>query len=97
METVHNQPNSCPNTCDMSSKDYDPREDRYIAVVVKRNRTQIPTRLAYMVAASISKTKSAITMFRSGSIIVQAVNSFGYRTDLHTVKWSSCDGCPIFG
>ncbi|GIY37198.1 hypothetical protein CDAR_456551 [Caerostris darwini] len=40
----------------MSSKDYDPCDVRYIAVVVKRNRTGIPTSLAYIVAASISKT-----------------------------------------
>ncbi|GFT66407.1 transposable element Tcb1 transposase [Trichonephila clavipes] len=41
-----------------------PAEDRYIAIVAKRNRRATSTRVAYMVTASIGKTRSAVTVRR---------------------------------
>ncbi|GBN72582.1 hypothetical protein AVEN_36487-1 [Araneus ventricosus] len=64
METIPNQPNSCPKTCSRSSKGTTPAEDRYIAVVAKRNRRSTSTRVASMVAAAIGKTISATTVRR---------------------------------
>ncbi|GFV15305.1 hypothetical protein TNCV_4833331 [Trichonephila clavipes] len=39
-------------------------EDRYIAVVTKRNRGSVLTRVAFMVAAVVGKTISATTVRR---------------------------------
>ncbi|GFV78472.1 uncharacterized protein TNCV_3477871 [Trichonephila clavipes] len=55
-----------------------PAEDRYIAIVVKRNRKVASTRVTSMVTA-----------FIGGSIIVWAGISLGYRTDLHIFKRGS--------
>ncbi|GFV80654.1 HTH_Tnp_Tc3_2 domain-containing protein [Trichonephila clavipes] len=64
METIPNHTDSCPKTRRWSPKSYNPTEDRYIAIVAKRNRRMSSTRVTSMVTASIGKAISAATVRR---------------------------------
>ncbi|GBM89500.1 hypothetical protein AVEN_43028-1 [Araneus ventricosus] len=64
MEIIPNHPNSCPKTCSRWSKGTRVAEERYIAIVVKRNRRSTSTRVTSVVAAAIGKTISATTVHR---------------------------------
>ncbi|GBM06462.1 hypothetical protein AVEN_58308-1 [Araneus ventricosus] len=58
-----------------------PAEDRYIAVVAKRNRRSISTRVTFMVAAAVGKAISATTVRRRVSqvCVPLSVQSRGAR------------------
>ncbi|GFW16567.1 hypothetical protein TNCV_2351911 [Trichonephila clavipes] len=61
METIPNHTDSCSKSRRRSPKGYNPEEDRYIAIVAKRNRRAISTRVRSMVTTSIGKDISAAT------------------------------------
>ncbi|GFV80536.1 transposable element Tcb1 transposase [Trichonephila clavipes] len=54
METITNHRGSCPKARRWSPKGYKTAEDRYIAIVAKRNRRATCTRVASIVTASIA-------------------------------------------
>ncbi|GFW45855.1 HTH_Tnp_Tc3_2 domain-containing protein [Trichonephila clavipes] len=64
METISNHTDSCPKARRLSPKGYNHPEDPYIAIVAKRSRRAISTRVASMVTASIGNSISAATLRR---------------------------------
>ncbi|GFV44535.1 HTH_Tnp_Tc3_2 domain-containing protein [Trichonephila clavipes] len=64
MEIIPNSTDSCSKARRWSPKGYNPAEDRYIAIVDKRNRRATSTRRASMVTASIGKAISAASVRR---------------------------------
>ncbi|GFS49451.1 HTH_Tnp_Tc3_2 domain-containing protein [Trichonephila clavipes] len=63
METIPNHTDSCTKARRWSPKVV-PAEDRYIAIVAKRNRRATSTRVTSIVTASIGKAISAATVRR---------------------------------
>ncbi|GFV83989.1 transposable element Tcb1 transposase [Trichonephila clavipes] len=71
-----------------------PTEDRYIAIIAKRNRRATSTRVTSIVTASIGNTQSAPKHHRTFRIPRQKYYGVGrdfirIHTDLHIFKWGS--------
>ncbi|GFV05659.1 transposable element Tcb1 transposase [Trichonephila clavipes] len=64
METIANHTTQLSKITWVVPKEYNPREDRYIAIVAKRNRRATSTRVPSMVTASIDKAISAASVRR---------------------------------
>ncbi|GFW18342.1 transposable element Tcb1 transposase [Trichonephila clavipes] len=67
METIPNHTDSCPKARRQSPKGYNPEEDRYIAIVTKRNRRETFTRVTSMVTAFIGY-RTDLHIFKRGSV-----------------------------